>query len=279
VSESRFNESVVWITGASAGIGRAVARELSDRGASLALSARRRGKLEALAEECGTDKTLVAPLDVTEKEKHEDVVGTIIDHFGQLDAVVFNAGVFGTLGERPFDADTFEWNMDVNYRGIIYGIEASLPYLRESNFGHVTGMSSAAAYTPMPRGSAYGSSKVAVKYLFDSLAHEWDAKGVNVSTSVVCPGVVKTPMTEDEDFPYKPPPSFFEVTPEWSAKYIVNRIEKKTHEIRFPFLFVLSLKFLGLLPNPFHRWILKIVDRMNVKDHLRSLELDKERTD
>jgi short-subunit dehydrogenase len=272
VSDSQFNNTVVWITGASAGIGRAVAKELSGRGTRLVLSARRRGKLEALADECQNDEIMVAPLDVTEKEKHQSVVDNIIDHFGQLDAVVFNAGVFGTLGKKPFDADTYEWNMNVNYMGMIYGIEAALPYLRESDFGHVTGMSSAAAYTPMPRGSAYGSSKVAVKYLFDSLAHEWSAKGVDVTTSVVCPGVVKTPMTDDDDFPYKPPPSFFEVTPEWSAKYIVNRIENRTHEIRFPYLFVLTLKFLGILPNPIHQWMLNIVDRMNVKDHLRNLE-------
>ncbi len=159
--------------------------------------------------------------------------------------------------------------MEVNYMGIVHGIEAVLPYLRESDAGYVVGMSSAAAYTTMPRGSAYGSSKTAVKYLFDSLDHEWEQKGVDVDVSVVCPGVVQTPMTEDKDFPYESPPSFLEVSPEWAGDYILNQMEKQTHEIRFPFFFVLTLKLLGIIPNPLHGWFLRLVDRMNVKEQFR----------
>ncbi|MFB6263488.1 MAG: SDR family NAD(P)-dependent oxidoreductase [Bradymonadaceae bacterium] len=261
-----FENSVVWITGASAGIGRAVALELADRGARLALSARREEKLEAVADECETE-VAVEPLDVTDRQRNVEVADAVVDRFGGLDAAFFNAGVFGTLGaDEAFDAETVEWNMEVNYDGLVHGIDAALPHLRESDEGYVVGMSSAGAYSPMPRGCGYGASKVAVKYLMHSLDHEWEAKGVDVDVSVVCPGVVETPMTEDEDFPYRPPPSFFEVSPEWAASYIVDRMEKRTHEIRFPALFALGLKAFGMIPNPLHRWLLKLGDRMNVKE-------------
>lgn len=269
MSKNSFDNRVVWVTGASAGIGEVLARKLSEQGARLALSARREEKLNQVIEDCSGGPHGVFPVDVTDRDAMETVAKGIVDELGQLDCVVFNAGVFGTLGDSVFDADVYEWNMNVNYMGIVYGIEAALPYLRDSDAGYVVGMSSAAAYTPMPRGSAYGSSKTAVKYLLDSLAHEWDQKGVDVDVSVVCPGVVRTSMTEDKDFPYESPPSVLEVSPEWAGDYILNTMKKRTHEIRFPFLFVLSLKLLGFLPNPFHRWLLKFVDRMNVKERFR----------
>lgn len=264
MSNSDFSDRVVWITGASAGIGRAMAFEMADRGARLALSARREDKLNEIADDCNTDETLVVPLDVTDREGNKKVVEEIVDEYGRLDVAFFNAGVFGTLGDKAFDADVFEWNMDVNYFGIVYGIEAALPHLKESDEGYVVGMSSGAAYTPLARGSSYGSSKVAVKYMLDSLNHEWDVKEYDLDVSVICPGVVKTPMTEDEEFPYEPPPSFFEVSPEWSANYIADKMERRVHEIRFPFLFILGLKFLGLIPDPIHHWILKLADAATV---------------
>lgn len=260
---SEFSDKVVWITGASAGIGKAVTKKLSEQGAKLALSARREDKLHDVADQCES-QTLVVPLDVTGKEKNVEVVEEIVDYFGQLDVAFFNAGVFGTLGDDAFDADIFESNMNINYLGMVYGIDAALPYLQESDEGYVVGMSSGASYGPLARGSAYGSSKTAIKYMFDSLAHEWEVKDIDVDVSVVCPGVVSTPMTEDEDFPYKAPPSYFEVSPDWSADYILSKMENRVHEIRFPMLFILTLKILGIVPNPFHRWLLKVVDWANV---------------
>jgi short-subunit dehydrogenase len=264
-----FDDRVVWITGASAGIGEVLARKLSEEGACLALSARREGKLDQVHADCSGGPHRVLPVDVTDRERMATVADEIIKEFGQLDCVVFNAGVFGTLGNSVFDADVYKRNMNVNYMGIVHGIEVALPHLRDSDAGYVVGMSSAAAYTPMARGSAYGSSKTAVKYLLDSLDHEWEQKGVDVDVSVVCPGVVRTPMTEDENFPYEPPPSFLEVSPEWAGGYILNQMKNRTHEIRFPFFFVLLLKFLGILPNPPHRWLLQLMDRMNVKERFR----------
>lgn len=102
--------------------------------------------------------------------------------------------------------------------------------------------------------------------MLDSLDYEWDEKGVDVDVSVVCPGMVKTAMTDDEDFPYEPPPTFLEVDPDWAGGYIVRKMKQRRHEIRFPFLFVMWLKLLGTLPEPVHRWFLRIMDRMNVSE-------------
>lgn len=244
-------------------------RDLSERGARLAISARREEQLNRIAADCSGPRPLVVPVDVTDRERVDAAVEEVVDEYGGIDLAILNAGVFGTLGKQAFDAEVYEWNMDVNYLGTVRCIDAALPHLRDSEDGYVVGMSSGAAYGPLARGSAYGPSKTAVKYLFDSLSHEWNQKGVDVDLSVVCPGVVETPMTEDDDFPYDPPTSFFEVSPEWAADYILDGMEKRSHEIRFPATFILMLKLFGMIPNPLHRWIMKLVDRMTVKEELR----------
>lgn len=259
-----FEGRTAWITGASSGIGRAVARTLSDEGCRVALSSRSEEDLRAVAEECKGADASVYPLDVTDKDRNATVVEDIVDDYGGIDVAFFNAGVFGTLGDEGFDAEVFEWNMTVNYLGMTYGIDAALPHLEKSDQGYVVGMSSGAAYGPLARGSAYGSSKTAVKYMLDSLDYEWDVKDVDVDVSVICPGVVKTAMTEQENFPYEPPPSFFEVSSDWTGEYIVKKMKRKRHEIRFPVTFILLLKLLGILPNPIHRWCLRVMEMTNV---------------
>lgn len=261
-----FEGKTAWITGASSGIGRAVALELARRGCRLALSSRDEEALQAVAGKCEGTEAAVFPLDVTDRSGHEAVVDEVADTFGGIDVAFFNAGVFGVLGDRAFDADTFAWNMEVNYLGMVYGIEAVLGHLRASDEGYLVGMSSAAAYGPLPRGSAYGSSKVAVKYMLDSLDFEWREKDVDVDVSVVCPGPVKTAMTEGDDFPYDPPPSFLEPSAEWAGRYIVDRMEEKKHEIAFPLLIRLGFKLIGHLPNPVNRWVRGLLSRMNVRD-------------
>ncbi|MFB6344924.1 MAG: SDR family NAD(P)-dependent oxidoreductase [bacterium] len=258
------NNKTAWITGASSGIGRAVALELSSRGCKVALSSRSKDTLREVSDQCINDSAIF-PLDVTDKEKNQTVVESVVDHFGGIDIAFFNAGVFGVLGDSAFDAEVFEWNMRVNYLGMVYGIEAVLPHLRESEEGYLVGMSSAATYTPLARGSAYGSSKTAVKYMLDSLYFEWDEKGVDVDVSVVSPGVVKTPMTEKEDFPYEPPPSFLEVSPDWAGNYIVNKMEKKQHEISFPKTMILLFKLMSVIPYPLYPWVQSLMSRLNVR--------------
>ena len=242
----QFEDHVAWVTGASSGIGRAVSRELADRGMDLALSARSRDGLEETARSCGGQDTEVLPLDVTDREATAAVAEQIRDRFGRLDLAVFNAGTYGRQEEGAISSEAFERNIDVNWKGVIYGIEAALPLLREDEPGTVVGMSSASAYAPLPRASAYGSSKAAVNYMLNSLRLEWDHQGIEVDLCLVCPGFVKTPMTADNDFPM---PFLMEV--DEAARRIVEGLARDRAEIHFPRRLTVPLKILDLLP----RWL------------------------
>ena len=237
-----LSDRTVWITGASSGIGRAVARQFAEAGADLALSARREGKLESVAEECEEVQTTVLPLDVTDRGANEDAVETIREEHGGLDLTFFNAGVYGDMPE-PINPDTFEKDFDVNFFGLVYGMNAALPLLRESDIGRIVAMSSATAYGPLPRASSYGASKAAVKYLVEALRFEWGVKDVDVDLSVVCPGFVETPMTEQNDFPMP-----FMVDVEEAADIITRGIARGKKEISFPWPLILPLKLVNQLP-------------------------------
>lgn len=247
----------VWITGASTGIGREVARKLAGEGCDLAVSARSEDKLRDLARECDGVDVEVIPMDVTDKSRHSKAVERIRESFGGLDVAFFNAGVYSRPSD-PISSDAVERDYGVNLFGIVYGIEAALPLLEESSTGLVVGMSSATAYGPLPKASSYGSSKAAVKYMFDALRFEWDYEGIDVDLSVVCPGFVKTPMTEDNDFPMP-----FIVESERAADIIVEGIKHRKQEISFPWQLVLAVKFLNLLPRSIYNLIVSRFTRMS----------------
>jgi short-subunit dehydrogenase len=233
----------IWITGASSGIGRKSAMKFAERGANLVLSARREEKLEELAQECSDVRTTVIPLDVTNRDKNYEAVEKIEDEHGQLDMAFFNAGVYADMPE-PIDPDAIEKDFNVNLMGMVYGIHAALPLLRESSVGQIIAMSSASAYGPLPRASSYGASKAAVKYMIEAFRFEWQQKEVDVGLSVVCPGFVKTPMTAQNEFPM---PFLMEV--EDAAEIVVNGSLNRKNEISFPWQLVLILKFANKLPG------------------------------
>jgi len=180
------------LTGASEGIGRALALELAARGARLALAARDRDRLESVAQECrarGAD-ALAVPTDVTNSQDLEWLVGETLKAFGGIDAVVHNAGI--TMWSR-FDAladlSIFERVMEVNYYAPVRLTALTLPHLRESR-GLIVVVASLAGLTGVPERSAYAGSKHAVIGFFDSLRIELAGTGVDVS--VVAPDFVVT---------------------------------------------------------------------------------------
>lgn len=247
-----YNGKTVWITGASSGIGREVALKMSERGARLILSARSEDQLKDLAAECESD-ALVLPMDVSEKENFDDVKDTIEEEFGGLDLALFNAGVYSRPSEA-IESSAFEKDFQVNVMGIVYGMEAVLPLLRESPDGRIVAMSSASAFGPLPRASSYGASKTAVKYMVESMRLEWRHKEIDVDLTVVCPGFVKTPMTEENEFPMP-----FIVEVEDAAEIILRGIKNGKQEISFPNGLVIPLKLFNKLPaflyNPLISWI------------------------
>ena len=232
----------VWVTGASAGIGRAVVVELARRGATVIASARNEQALNDLARECGGERVVVLPLDVTDRQANLRATDAIRQRLGGIDIAFFNAGICEYVDVATFDSAVFERTMKTNFLSMVYGIEAMLPLLREGRQPQLIGMSSTVAYRGLPRAEAYGASKAAIKHLFESLQLDLQRDGIAVS--VVCPGFVRTPLTDRNDFPMP-----FLVEVDEAARRIVDGIEARRPEIHFPKRFSIPFKLLALLPH------------------------------
>ncbi|MEP7151007.1 MAG: SDR family NAD(P)-dependent oxidoreductase [Nitrospira sp.] len=242
MSRMRVTGRRVWVTGASAGIGRAVTVELVRRGATVIASARNEPALSKLARECGGDRVLALPFDVTDRPAHQRAADEIHRRLGGLDIAFFNAGTCEYVEVKKFDSALFERTIHTNFLSMVYGIEAVLPLLRQSPAPQLVGMSSTVAYGGLPRSEAYGASKAAIKNLFESLQIDLLHEGISVS--VVCPGFVRTPLTDRNDFPMP-----FRIEAHDAARRIVDGIETKKPEIHFPRRLSLLFKLLTLVPS------------------------------
>lgn len=184
-----FSKKVVWITGASSGLGKYMAYEFARQGALLALSARREDKLEQVKLEVeklgGQGHTVLC--DVMEEEQIISAVEEIVKHYGKIDVVVANAGfgVYGRIGE--LDAQAWRRQMDVNVTGLALTVKYALPHVKATK-GRIALIGSVAAYLPSPQTGAYGASKAAVRSIGQTLQVE--LKGTGVSCTVIHPGFV-----------------------------------------------------------------------------------------
>jgi NAD(P)-dependent dehydrogenase (short-subunit alcohol dehydrogenase family) len=246
--EAYFDRKRVWVTGASAGIGRAVVVELARRGATAIASARNREALDQLVTDCRSHPVHALPLDVTDRQANLQAVKTIGEQFGGLDIVLFNAGTCEYVDVAKFDSALFERMIQTNFLSMVYGIEAVLPLLRRSAHPHLVGMSSAVSYAGLSRAEAYAASKAAIKNMLEGL--RIDLRKERIPISIICPGFVKTPLTERNDFPMP-----FAVSSEEAARRIANGIAAQKQEIHFPKRFSLIFKLLSSLPSPLYTWI------------------------
>ena len=248
-----LSQCVVWLTGASSGIGAALAKELSKTTCRLVISSRRKESLEAVASEC-QHLPEIMPLDVTDKMATVEAAKIIVERFGQLDIVIFNAGDCLYLDidslDQPIDVSIFEKMISTNFLSVVYGVAATLPFLKNSKQPHVLMMSSSAAYLPLPRAEAYGASKAAVQYFGNTLRIHLAPHFIPVS--VIYPGFVKTPLTHKNDFPMP-----FLITAEQAAIKIIKGLVHYKSEISFPWPLILLLKTLSFLPVRWQVAILK----------------------
>jgi len=191
-----FQNHVVIVTGASSGIGRALALRLADQGASLALAARSAERLAALAEECiqRAGKAVPVPTDVSEEEQCQELVERTVHEYGQLDMLINNAGigVASKLEDLP-DLHLFKQVMEVNFSGMVYCTYHALHHLK-ANQGRVVNVSSLGGKLAIPYNTAYIASKFAMHGFSDSLRMELAEAGVSVT--VVCPYWVVTEFHE-----------------------------------------------------------------------------------
>jgi NADP-dependent 3-hydroxy acid dehydrogenase YdfG len=192
---------VIAITGASSGIGEATARLLAERGATVALGARRMERLELLAGELRAHGTavLVDSTDVTRREDVERLVSRTVDEFGRLDVLVSNAGIskIGPVGD--VDVDGWSAMIDVNLRGVLHGIAAAMPVFRRQGSGHFVTTVSTAGLKIVPDMAVYAATKNAVRTVMEALRQE-STDGV-VRTTSISPGYVRTELGDSIDDP------------------------------------------------------------------------------
>lgn len=233
----RIAGSRIWVTGASSGIGAALARELEERGAHVAISARRKDKLDEVA----GGRMHVEPVDVTDRDAMVAAGNSIRATLGGIDVVVLNAGTWDQVHVDRWNSDVFRRHFDVNLMGVVHGVEAVLPAMLEARAGLIVGIASVAGYRGLPNSEAYSSTKAAQINLLESMRIDLRRRGVQVQT--VCPGFVKTEMTERNSFPMP-----FIIPAEQAAEAIADGIAKDKAEVVFPLPMMLMMKAARLLP-------------------------------
>ena len=234
-------KKIIWITGASSGIGKALAIKFAEKGWTVAASARREGLLEDLNN--FNPNIYSFPLDVTEIENCKLIANKIIEKFGGIDICVFGTGMHDPKSEKRFNLNKIREIMEVNYFGTMNSINSIYEYFSEKKNGQISIISSVAGYRGLPAAGAYCASKAALTSYAESLNFDMQMK--NVKVSLISPGFIKTPMTDQNDFPMPMIKS-----PEFAANEIFKGLtEKKSFEIHFPKAFTYFLKFLQILPS------------------------------
>jgi NADP-dependent 3-hydroxy acid dehydrogenase YdfG len=197
---SGIGGKVVAITGASSGIGEATALLLAERGAKLVLGARRSDRLESLAAriaEVGSEAAW-ARTDVSRRDDLTDLVELARERYGKLDVLISNAGIGPISPLDDLRVEEWEAMIDINLKGVLYGIAAALPVFREQGFGHFVNTASTAAHRIVPNQSVYAGTKTAVRVISEGLRQEAGAK---LRVTVITPGFTRTDFADDATNP------------------------------------------------------------------------------
>jgi NADP-dependent 3-hydroxy acid dehydrogenase YdfG len=187
---------VIVITGASSGMGEAAAKHLSALGATVILGARRRDRIEKLAKEIQDNggQALAIAMDVTQRDQVKRLVDSAVEQFGRVDVLLNNAGVMPLSPMDRLNVDEWDMMIDVNIKGVLNGIAAVLPYMKEQKSGQIINTSSVAGHKVFNGSAVYSATKYAVRALTEGLRME--VKPYNIRTTIVCPGAVKTELLE-----------------------------------------------------------------------------------
>jgi NADP-dependent 3-hydroxy acid dehydrogenase YdfG len=185
---------VVVITGASSGLGEATARLLSSQGATLVLGARRAERLQSLAKEltAGGGKALAVTTDVTSSDEVKALVDSAVQKYGRIDVMINNAGLMPQSLLERLRIDEWDRTIDVNIKGVLYGIAAALPHMKQQKSGHIINVSSVAGHRVGPGFAVYAATKHAVRALSEGFRQE--VKPYNIRTTVISPGAVASEL-------------------------------------------------------------------------------------
>jgi short-subunit dehydrogenase len=239
-----WKEKVVLITGASSGIGRALAIELGKRGARMGLTARRAEELSKVAEEVSRagGQALVLPADVRRTEEINEVASRLREKYGRVDVLIANAGMSTTTAGTHLDAIEAGDVITINVIGVVNSVAAVLQDMIKRGDGHLVAISSLASYRGMPKSGAYSASKAAVSTFFESLRVDLRQSGIAVT--VIHPGFIRTPLTANRK---KKLPFLLEVDD--AACRIIKAVERRARTYAFPWQLAALVRVIRHMPG------------------------------
>ncbi len=241
IDKQSYHNEIVWVIGASTGIGAALAKEISKRGGKLILSARRIEELNKLKESLSNSlEHKVYKLDITDEVALRDVANAIYSEFGSIDRVIFMAAAYTPMKLANFDIEVTKQIIEVNLLGAFNVINAILPILEKQSYSQIALCGSVAGYFGLPNAQPYGATKAAIINLAESLRSELPPK---IDVKLINPGFVKTELTDKNNFDMP-----MIISADKAAKYIADGLLDSKFEIHFPKRFTVWLKLLKLLP-------------------------------
>lgn len=240
---ARPEHGIVWISGASSGIGRALALKLAGEGYKVAVTARSHEKLVELQTEASglSGSIVVLDGDVTDAEDMEHIMASIEYEHGTLAMAILNAGVYLPVHAEDLNRADFEKSFAVNLSGVVNCLLPAIRHMKEKGQGQIAIVSSVTGYGGLPTGAAYGATKAALINMTESLKFDLDKMGIRIQ--LVSPGFVDTPATRKNAFPM---PALVSV--EEAARQIAAGLKSQAFEITFPKRFTTMLKLGRLLP-------------------------------
>ncbi|MFS2149720.1 SDR family NAD(P)-dependent oxidoreductase [Rhizobium sp. Rhizsp42] len=247
---ARPEHGIAWISGASSGIGRALALKLASEGYKVAVTARDHEKLAELQSEANglAGSIIVLDGDVTNPEDMEHVLASIEYEHGALALAVFNAGVYLPVHAEELRREDFEQSFAVNLQGVVNCLVPAVRHMKHKGQGQIAIVSSVTGYGGLPTGAAYGATKAALINMAESLKFDLDKMGIRIQ--LINPGFVDTPATRKNEFPM---PSLVPV--DEAAAEIYAGLKSKNFEITFPKRFTYTLKALNLMPYSLYFWL------------------------
>jgi NADP-dependent 3-hydroxy acid dehydrogenase YdfG len=191
-----IQDKVIVITGASSGLGEAAARHLSAQGATVVLGARRADRIKALADELagGGAKALAVVTDVVNRDQVQKLIDSAVQTYGRIDVLINNAGLMPLAPLERLKVEEWDQMIDVNIKGVLYGIAAALPHMKRQKSGQIINVSSVYGHVVGPGAAVYCATKFAVRALSEGLRQE--VKPYNIRTTVISPGAVATELLD-----------------------------------------------------------------------------------
>lgn len=228
--DNYFKDKVIFLTGASSGIGEGIATALAKKGAILGLLARREDLLAELAGKCeavgGTARAL--PADVVDSDAVHGAANRLREEFGHIDILIANAGIGGNDdATRNYEPASVKRVLDINLLGAVNAIHAVVPQMLERGSGQLVAVSSLAGFRGLPKSAAYSASKAGMTAFFESVRLDVQDKGISVT--IIQPGFIKTPLTAGR---HNKMPFLMEL--EDAIPHFINTIEKKKKFAAFP---------------------------------------------